>query len=644
MDSAFVTVNGLMSSNSCLIIPKFQRRYDWKIENVHGLIRDIAEVATSPTSAAHWTGVIIYRSLFGNEKCPIGKTDMNHNCRELIDGQQRLTTIRLWLKALLDHSSDLGVELNYKLTDFYLQSPNDKQFENIVETRDVSKDTDLLSKAYSYFRYILWLGQDSLIQPDELATHDGRTKGNTQQERWENHVARQNSKGEQIVRSSPPDCKNLLENTLYKISFLGITLEANDDPERIFSALNGNRTELTPFDHFRNFAFSKIPTISREHVFTTNWAPAELEFESMKTTKAVSPDTLKAKFLYDFLISIGEGHYGKFNISRSFATLRRFERSERFTQTYGSLENLVVKHLRDEVTLWKTQREFFSNSSLPSGKQLNLSNKSRRAMHRIRLASDGPPGPLLLWILRRSILPSNDPKHFSPEECENILLKLEGYMFKTLLAGKSLTNMRAGVISSMKNIDLNSVRKNEKPASTHIIETIEKWTDVRWSNLRNDLLNSHRRGEDEGVYKILGSTPTLALLDAIDEEYSGSRRSGLLTQNFEYKNVPFWVEHIAPQELKKWASDLRTWNVKPEDVQSRKHVLGNLSVLPREINEKSHYKKYSEKRQIALDSVDAMGTKLQDWTSNDQWTPLMIDERTTEMIDKLIKRWPDPSS
>ena len=643
MQSSIVTVSDLMSSNSCLIIPKFQRRYDWKIENVHGLIRDIAEVATSPTSIPHWTGVIIYRNLLAEEKCPIGKVDYNHNCRELIDGQQRLTTIRLWLKALLDHSSDLGDEINYKLTDFYLQSPNDKQFANILETMDVSKETDLLSKAYSYFRYILWLGQDALIQSDELATHDGRSKGSTQQERWANHVARQNMNGEQVSRSGPPDCKNLLRNTLSKISFLAISLEATEDPERIFSALNGNRTELTPFDHFRNFSFSKIPTINREQTFLVNWAPAEQEFETMKTNKSVSPDTLKAKFFYDFLISIGEGQYGKFNISRSFATFRKFERSDRFTQTYGSIENLVVKHLQDEVALWKTQREFFSNTALPSGKILNLSVKARRSMHRIRIASDGPPSPLLLWILRRSILSENDPRYFSPEDCENILIKLEGYMFKTLLAGKSLTNMRAGVISSMKNIDLKSVKKDEKPASSYILETIDKWTEVRWSILRSDLMNSHRRGKKEGVFEILKSGPTLALLDAIDEEYSGARRSGFLTQNFEYKNDPFWVEHIAPQELKRWLADLKSWNVKVEDIDSRMHVLGNLSALPREINVKSSNKKYSEKRREAQESNDASGTRLQGWTANDSWTPLMIDERTTEMIDKLIKRWPDPT-
>jgi hypothetical protein len=644
MHEAFVKVSDLMSQGSCLTIPKFQRRYDWGIENVHGLIRDIAEVATNPSSAQHWTGVIIYRQLQGDERCPIGRENYDHNCRELIDGQQRLTTIRLWIKALLDHSADLGNPINYNLTPFYLQSPNDKQFQQVVESGDVSSDRDPLSKAYSYFRYLLWLGEDSLIQPDEIATHDGRTKGTTQKERWENHLIKMNSKGEKIPKSSPPDCKMLLESTLSKISFLAISLEATEDAERIFSALNGNRTELTAFDHFRNFSFSKISPADRDKVFTASWSPAEKEFESMKTTKSVSPETLKAKFFYDFLISIGEGQFGKFNISRSFTNFRKFERSDRFSQMYQTIENLASKHLHVEVALWKTQREFYSNPSLPTGKRLELSNKARRSMHRIRLASDGPPAPLLLWVLRRSILPTHDPKYFSPEECESIFLRLEGYMFKTLLAGKSLTNMRAGVISSMKNIDNKSVKSDETPASAYILETIDKWTEVRWATLRNDLLNSHRRGEDEGVYKMLKAKATLALLDAIDEEYSGARRSGFLTQDFEYNNDPFWVEHIAPQDLKKWIPDLRTWNIKEEDLRSRMHVLGNLSALPSEINIKSSNKKFSDKKKQALDSTDASGTKLQSWTDNDKWTPLMIDERTTDIIDKMIKRWPDPAN
>jgi hypothetical protein len=89
---------------------------------------------------------------------------------------------------------------------------------------------------------------------------------------------------------------------------------------------------------------------------------------------------------------------------------------------------------------------------------------------------------------------------------------------------------------------------------------------------------------------------------------------------------------------------MRVWNIREEELRARMHVLGNLSALPSEINVKSSNKKFSDKKKQALDSTDATGTKLQNWTENDRWTPLMIDERTTDIIEKMIKRWPDPSN
>ncbi len=93
-----------------------------------------------------------------NEGCPIAATNVNHICREVIDGQQRLTTIRIWAKALLDHSKINGETLNYKLTPFYLQSPNDLEFEKIDDGEAVFLSNNNISRVYSYFRFILWLG------------------------------------------------------------------------------------------------------------------------------------------------------------------------------------------------------------------------------------------------------------------------------------------------------------------------------------------------------------------------------------------------------------------------------------------------------------------------------------------------------
>jgi hypothetical protein len=641
MEPQQTTAKQLFNEKCCISIPRYQRRYSWREENAHSLIRDIAEVATSGSSAPHWTGVIIYKDLLGADKCQLGE-DLNHICREIIDGQQRLTTIRLWLKALLDHARLNGIEIKYGLTPFYLQSPNDAQFQAIIDGKDVAQNDDNISRVYTYFRYILWLGQDALLRSEPIPMPDGRTRGNSSVERWQNWIEKKGKDDEVFKRSEQADCQNLLINTIERFSFLALKLGEQDDAERVFSALNGNRIELSPFDHLRNFVFSKITARTRDQMYQNYWEPAEEEFETLMVKRGVSRDTLKSTFLYDYLISVGAGSLGAFNASRSFGAFRKFERSTQFQQSYGSLDGWVQKFIHDEVALWKVQREEFSRTVLPSGKNLALTASSRRTIHRIRLISDGPPAPLVMLILRRSTMDQNSPKWISPEQVELCLTRLEGYMFKTRLSGKSLTNMRGAVINSMSEIDKSCVTDADGSAADKLLSKIDSWTEVRWSELRHEIANSHRLNPSDGIYGLLGPKGTLALLDCIDGGLMGARSTGFLPRVWEHGADPYWVEHIYPQKDKKWKLDFKEWNVDEATMKSRCHSLGNLTALPRSVNESVSNKRFTLKLPDILENQDAMLSQLQKWTNEIKWTDREIDDRTREMADVLEKLWPDP--
>lgn len=72
-------------------IPVFQRNYEWDKEQCKQLFNDLINAAKSNTD--HFIGTIVYVSETGNK--------MSHIYR-LIDGQQRLTSLTLLLKALAD--------------------------------------------------------------------------------------------------------------------------------------------------------------------------------------------------------------------------------------------------------------------------------------------------------------------------------------------------------------------------------------------------------------------------------------------------------------------------------------------------------------------------------------------------------------
>ena len=72
-------------------IPVYQRNYEWSKEQCIKLFEDI--VAAYKRDKTHFCGSVVYALL---------KEEHNINYYVIIDGQQRLTTIYILLKALLD--------------------------------------------------------------------------------------------------------------------------------------------------------------------------------------------------------------------------------------------------------------------------------------------------------------------------------------------------------------------------------------------------------------------------------------------------------------------------------------------------------------------------------------------------------------
>lgn len=642
------TPNQLFAPISCVKIPRFQRKFSWDVTRAHNLIRDIAEVATKGPDEKHWIGALIYRNLPKPEKCAVGSENGQHSCREIIDGQQRLTTIRLWTLALLHHAEFQGQELNYQLTDIWLQTPNDRQLKAITDGEDVFSRTDSISKVYSYFRFLLWLGENALLEPEEFKALDRRVRGGNIQERWTRFIEQQVAHDSRYVMSTAVNPQSLLDATLNNLSFLAIEL-AGEEPATVFQALNGNREELGTFDHLRNFVFSQIG-VERDSIFTRYWEPAELLFEDVPTSKKRSTEALKSIFLYDYLISIGEGRFGRFNASSAFSSFLRLTRSNRFS---GSLEEWVKSDLEREIKTWRLQYSHHFEKIQHRGRELELSSGGKRSIQRIRVVSDGPPAPLVIFLLRCGLEAPESPAHMQPTEIEDILRELEGFMFKTLLSGGSLTNFRSVIIRSMHSLIRRIQSANESSAadvckefisdlmrvetSTGVYERDPRYT---WRSLRQEIEGHHRRQPATGIYELLKPGPTLALLDVLDEQLGSPRSSGFLKRPFEDSEDPYWVEHIFPQESKPWSRDLKDWRVQEADMKARVHGLGNLTALETGINKTIRNRSFEKKKAI-LESASIVSTPLNSWIAEQRWTPEEIDNRTRFLVEELERRWPD---
>jgi uncharacterized protein with ParB-like and HNH nuclease domain len=81
----------LGAKKAYFVVPVYQRNYDWLDGNCRQLFFDIEKIIE--TGEEHFIGTVVFKSANSHE-------------RELIDGQQRLTSCTLLLKALRDETDD----------------------------------------------------------------------------------------------------------------------------------------------------------------------------------------------------------------------------------------------------------------------------------------------------------------------------------------------------------------------------------------------------------------------------------------------------------------------------------------------------------------------------------------------------------
>ena len=80
-------------------IPVYQRNYDWKYDQCKQLFSDIEQIyIDKDTRESHFLGTIVYIDSF--------LYSIGVNQLVVIDGQQRLTTVMLLLKAVYDSMED----------------------------------------------------------------------------------------------------------------------------------------------------------------------------------------------------------------------------------------------------------------------------------------------------------------------------------------------------------------------------------------------------------------------------------------------------------------------------------------------------------------------------------------------------------
>ena len=315
-------VQALFPEDIMYRIPIYQRHYIWGDINWKHLWEDIKEQAENPNAKPHFTGVIVTR-----------KRQNSDNVLDIVDGQQRLTTLQIVLCAIRDICSsvqkcqDIKNDVEACITttgtesqdDMYkllpLAEANRKVFASLVNRKLNGIDGPIFD-AYIFF-----------------------------ERKIRNYVA--GNAGKML---------NLFNGILKGIFVVEIQLDSRDNgASQIFEGINGRGIALIQLDHLRNNIFLRASDKAHD-LYNKYWKHLNEEEYWLKNKNADS-------FLRDFLkANIGP----KFTTSLTLFDLYNREYRKVLQDNGPTEEHAVVEHEFIELEKYSKVYAEIANCSHPA--------------------------------------------------------------------------------------------------------------------------------------------------------------------------------------------------------------------------------------------------------------------------------------
>lgn len=230
----------LEGSNNRYVIPVYQRKYDWRINQCRQLVYDLKKMVEEGRKS-HFFGSIVSQLVPGGSKIAF----------HIIDGQQRLTTVTLLLLAI----------------------------GNLIRAGKVqSRENHLDEQIMERFIIDKWPGGDSRIklrpvEKDRSALEKLVAGDEEDFERASNLTVNYQYFCDWIQKEEIP--VDSLYQAVGGLQIISITLDQDDDPQLIFESLNSTGLALTEGDKIRNYILMGLSPEKQEAYYNRYWTKIE---------------------------------------------------------------------------------------------------------------------------------------------------------------------------------------------------------------------------------------------------------------------------------------------------------------------------------------------------------------------------------
>lgn len=660
------------------LIPIFQRGYVWTLEkqirtlwsNIsdragdaerYNILRDAARAQGAShmlkPPRKHFLGAIITSE---REAARAGQPEST----EVIDGQQRVTTMQLLALAFRDCIAEVPDEYlrncmhTYTRNEGTFRSPHHRykvwptnagrdELCRIVEAcsarelclafpiRQSGKGRakkreprPLMVEAYLYFYGAISMflrGQDcSELSPvqdplEELLIEAGIDSDRTWSDRWI-HAIRHDAIPMPPFSELPiqPDRILLLQTTLSEyLQIIELRLDADDDAQVIFETLNALGEKLTAADLVRNFIFLQATreSLSPQELYQRYWQP----FDELRAEK--SAGTQQKLF---WKVPERQGRLTNPRLDTllyHYVSMRSREdvRLDHVFEAFKTWWDSCKRVLPDELQALQRASELFHALVLP-----DRTTRLGRFAHNLRALDTSTAMPVVLLLGER--LGSESP------EFNDCLTYIESYIVRRAICGmtsKAYNRIFPGLVSAIAE----SV-SNPLTALVQYLDGLEDGVTQQWPTdamFRNAWLSSP-------TYKVLRPGRTRMILEALE---LGSRNNRHHEADF-LTTASLHIEHVLPQA---WQEHWPLPSATPESITLRNtllHNIGNLTLLTSKLNPSLQNESFQIKRPEITKSLLALNSYFQQQhlIGDAAWNEAAISARAADLFTVAIQVWP----
>lgn len=231
------------------LIPVYQRNYEWSKEQCEKLFEDI--VLASEKDHTHFCGSVVYASL---------KEERNIKYYVIIDGQQRMTTIYLMIKALYDLA----------------QTDKDKEvMKEALENKDRYDEYGIDIASKLKLKPIKSDNNQLMLLMENKFDNIDKSSGI-----WHNYelfceLIKEKQERDMGVKD--------IYRGLEKLICAKILLEEDDNPQEIFERINSTGLPLSLADKIRNFVL--MTDADQEKLYEDYWLETEIKVGKQHMTE-----------------------------------------------------------------------------------------------------------------------------------------------------------------------------------------------------------------------------------------------------------------------------------------------------------------------------------------------------------------------